>query len=192
MQVRAIMQKSKKIMVRAARGALELMLSVIVIAVFAITIYNYPGYMRTLQMGGNTPIDAKVGIIEGSSSDEPKVRKFEVEVMTGQGGDSAFIGPVQLEFESQKDKVSSEAIFLQPIIPNSAKEDSSAKNASAQKSEIDPMVYALEFNDEDMQELEHNVEISMETKVAPHVQTQLEENEGIMQPSEPKKRESTL
>jgi hypothetical protein len=192
MQVRAIMQKSKKIMVRAARGALELMLSVIVIAVFAITIYNYPGYMRTLQMGGNTPIDAKVGIIEGSSSDEPKVRKFEVEVMTGQGGDSAFIGPVQLEFESQKDKVSSEEIFLQPIIPNSAKEDSSAKNASAQKSEMDPMVYALEFNDEDMQELEHNVEISMETKVAPHVQTQLEENEGIMQPSEPTKRESTL
>jgi hypothetical protein len=192
MQVRAIMQKSKKIMVRAARGALELMLSVIVIAVFAITIYNYPGYMRTLQMGGNTPIDAKVGIIEGSSSDEPKVRKFKVEVMTGQGGDSAFIGPVQLEFESQKDKVSSEEIFLQPIIPNSAKEDSSAKNASAQKSEMDPMVYALEFNDEDMQELEHNVEISMETKVAPHVQTQLEENEGIMQPSEPTKRESTL
>jgi hypothetical protein len=166
MQVRAVMQKSKKIMVRVARGALELMLSVIVIAVFAVTIYNYPGYMRTLQMGGNNPVDAKVGTIEGKSINDAKARKFEIEVTNDLANEAMMIGPVQLEFEDQKDKVHSEEIFLQPIVPKEAKNTSSSKEASA-RSDMDPMVYALEFNDEDMKELERNVEISMKATMGP-------------------------
>jgi hypothetical protein len=177
MQLGMIMQKSKKIMVKVARGALELMLSVIVVIVFAVTIYNYPGYMRMLQMGGNKSVDAKVGLINNGTmtfSDEGEPRKLEVELTTEDN--SMMVGPMQLEFESNKDSVESEEIFLQPIIPESARDQ------SAQKNDMDPMIYALEFTDEDMKSLERDVEISMESAMqGSSSDTQPDTNEGIVE-----------